>query len=189
MRGVLALAISLAACGGSAPHEEEDVPAQASAGSEGTTDPTDDDATDRDMTTDAPAIAFGNDAVRARLAALEGAPAGLELRVLDLTPSQALGVCAYLDEQSADHAELRARCENGESVVFESTCNPANLASAAETLGAACPVRVGEYVACELAVRADPCTVGFLRASAPECEAVNACLLAASGGGAQAVDR
>jgi hypothetical protein len=128
------------------------------------------------------ATAFGNEAVRARLATLPASPIPLETRVLDLEPTHAVELCTFLDHLATDAPESATSCPDGSPVVVGGTCNPANLASAIETLGEACPVRVGEYVACELAVRADPCSVEFMRANRAECEAVNACLVAAAGG-------
>ena len=126
-----------------------------------------------------PPVLVGNDAVRARLASLPAAPVPLETRVLALDAAQASAMCEYIDTLHAGHPVVQARCADGSPVLVDSRCNAANLASAAELLGASCALAVGEYVACELAVRDDPCTVDFMHARAPECEAVNACLATA----------
>ncbi|MDQ3035362.1 MAG: hypothetical protein M3Y87_23360 [Myxococcota bacterium] len=181
MRISIAMTLTIAAlavaCG--AAREEEPTSASEAGGEEPVAAAA--DPAEAPETSDAPrAPVFGNDAVRARLAALPPAPLPLDTRILDLTPTQVVSLCTFLDAQSAAAPVVSTRCPDGSPVVVGGTCNPANLASAVETLGASCEARLGEYVACELAVREDPCSIGFLRAERPECEAVNACLLAAA---------
>ena len=114
--------------------------------------------------------------VRARLEVLPTLPVAAGTPVLALTMFDASLICGFLDQNVRREGVVSASCPDGSPVVLGGECNPASVIALRLTFGEACALRLGDYLACEIAARASPCSVGFMRADLPECEAVNACL-------------
>lgn len=114
--------------------------------------------------------------VRARLEGLPTLPVAARTPILTLTLFDASLICGFLDQNVRHEGSVSAACPDGSPVVLGGECNPASVLALRHTFGEACDLRFGDYLACEIAARASPCSVGFMRAELPECAAVNACL-------------
>jgi hypothetical protein len=114
--------------------------------------------------------------VRARLEALPPLPVTAGAPILSLTLFDASLICGFLDANVRHAGAVTAACPDGSPVLLGGECNPASVLALRHTFGEACALRFGDYLACEVAARESPCSVGYMRADLPECEAVNACL-------------
>jgi hypothetical protein len=86
--------------------------------------------------------------------------------------------------------EVNESCPDGSTVHIGAGCETEGLMQMANQLAQAqCTMNLAEYMACLLAMRADPCGAGPFGTNAPECEAMTTCIrasfAAAQGGQAQ----
>lgn len=170
MRGLsILLLVTLAACAGSETRSSEP---PASTGAEITTSDTTETATATPVRVEAPVFAAP---VSARLERLPALPVDAVTPVLAMSVTDAVLVCGYLDANLRANAEVATSCPDG-TVVLGGSCTPGSVSELVHMLGESCGLRLGEYVACEAAVRESPCSLDFLHADVPECEAVNDCL-------------
>lgn len=119
----------------------------------------------------------GNDAVRARLAALPALPISPALEIRAMTEESSTRYCGW--QTSAFGAEgVETSCPDGSTVRIQAACDAEAMGSMREGL-AECPMTVGEWAACVAARRQSPCDGGLFGERLPECEAFAACIAAA----------
>ncbi len=119
----------------------------------------------------------GNDAVRARLAALPALPISPSLEIRAMTEESSTRYCGW--QTSAFGAEgVEASCPDGSTVRIQAACDAEAMGSMREGF-ADCPLSVGEWAACVAARRESPCDGGLFGERLPECEAFAACIAAA----------
>ncbi len=187
-RNSLLLVLALSACASSDPPAREPTSGSEVVAPEETDGEATSGSTDaQTSSTDAPLapeeapsddLTVFSDPVRARLEALPSLPVPASTPVLTLTLFDASLICGFLDQNVRQERTARATCPDGSPVVLGGECNPASVLALRHQFEEACSLRFGDYLACEIAARASPCAVGFMRADLPECEAVNACLQA-----------
>jgi hypothetical protein len=121
----------------------------------------------------------GNAAVRARLAVLPAPPIPWSTRLYELTLDQATALCPYSDANVGTEP-IEASCPDGSTVTIGGTaCDPARAAAMAQQVSSSCPLNLGEYIACQIAIRDRPCDGGLLGGNLVECETFAACIAAA----------
>jgi hypothetical protein len=123
--------------------------------------------------------AVGNASVRARLTSLPAPPIPWSTRLSALTLEQATAMCPYADA-NVGTTPIEATCPDGSTVsVGGAVCDPSRAATMAQQVGSECALNMGEYVACQIALRQQPCDGGLLGGNLPECETFAACIAAA----------
>jgi hypothetical protein len=192
-RCLLLLVLALGGCASSAPSETEsasgsETPTTEGASTSGSESTSDGATTSEGVSTteDASTADAGPPAaedlsafpepVRARLASFDALPVAASTPVLAITLFDASLICGFLDQHVRHEGPVAVACPDGSPVLMGGECNPASVLALRHTFGEACQLRFGDYLACEIAARESPCSVGFMRADLPECDAVNACL-------------
>ena len=140
-------------------------------------------------TAQAQAAPVGNAAVSARIASVPSPPIPWTTPFASITVEQADTLCPW----AATHVqttEVNESCADGSTVHIGAGCETQGLMQMANQLAQAqCTMNLAEYMACLLAMRADPCGAGPFGTNAPECEAMTTCIrasfAAAQGGQAQ----
>jgi hypothetical protein len=113
-------------------------------------------------------------AVDARLARFRAPALAWSTPLGALTATDVRALCSFEQTSVSPHA-VRVACPSGQTVTVGATggfCDGDALEDA-HVIGDRCAMTVGELVACELALREDPCAIG--RASLPECTTFDAC--------------
>jgi hypothetical protein len=113
--------------------------------------------------------------VEARLAPLPSPTPSWTTPLASLTAADVASLCRF-EQRAVSPRAVREHCPNGRTVTVGANggfCDGDALSDAL-VIGAHCPMTVGDLVACELALRDDPCAIG--RAALPECEAFDACV-------------
>jgi hypothetical protein len=130
-------------------------------------------------TPQAEAAPVGNAAVTARIASVPAPPLPWSTQFASITTEQADALCPW----AATHVqttEVNESCPDGSTVHIGAGCETEGLTQMANQLAQAqCTMNLAEYMACLLAMRADPCGAGPFGTNAPECEAMTTCIRAA----------
>ncbi len=131
-------------------------------------------------TTAAGGAPVGNAAVQARLVSVPAPPVPWSTTFAGITVEQATALCPWVDV-NVSPAPMEEHCPDGSTVRAPGPpCTPADMAGMGAQLGeTGCTMSIGEFFACNLALRASPCSGGMLGMDHPECEAKSACIRAA----------